>query len=237
MKPLAVLAPGFGRHAGVLRRFAQTLADAGCDVVIKNLPGHATFEPLLLDLTVESLGRDLGAWIAGLEPSRQKILVGESLSGLAALLVAQAPPPDLAAVFVVDPPLTMLKQAAIRFAFQDLPDPDGLWAAYAEPAFGLRRESGRVVAEERDYRSYLAHSPAIPVHVLAGGRLGAVEGLDPAPPSVLDADDRALVRSAAGFRLHELGPDVGHLILDEAGEDAATLIVRLAAPDLAAAKS
>jgi hypothetical protein len=172
-----------------------------------------------------------------LEPSRQKILVGESLSGLAALLVAQAPPPALAAVFAVDPPLTMLKQAAIRFAFQELPDPDGLWAAYAQPAFGLRREAGRVVAEERDYRPYLAFPPAIPVHVLAGGRLGAVDRLDPAPPSVLDADDRALVRSAAGFRLHELGSDVGHLVLDEAGPEAAALIMRLAAADLADAET
>jgi pimeloyl-ACP methyl ester carboxylesterase len=218
MPSLAAIIPGFGRHTDSVRLFALDLAKRGADVLVKDLPGHAGYEPMLPVVTMDTL---VDHFRRRLQLDRPSVLIGESLGGLIGLALAARPPTGIAAVIAIDPPLTMQKQRALRADFERGDDRFGWWAAYAEPIFGLSRAKGAVVSVERDYRGLLTDQPAVPVHVIVGGR---EDGLS---PTTLDAEDRELIAAAPGFTLHHAGPSVGHVVLDEARELVAALVVKI----------
>lgn len=140
------------------------------------------------------------------------LLIAESLVGLAALHMTGGAIEGLRLVIAVDPPLTMLKHVALHAAFrrEDVAD-------MFSPYRGIcGTEEGE--PEERDYRAILEGRPAIETHILAGGERH--------PRTVLWAEDRALIRAADGFALHEF-PEANHMVLGSATEEAADLIARL----------
>lgn len=219
MRPIAVVIPGFTRNQDNVWAFGTALADAGFGVFFKRMPGHGPKEPLLPEITLEALADELRGWLEGLPQDRPKVIVGESLGGLVAMAVARQPPPGIHAVIAADPPLTTLRQTGLKFHFTRSADRHGLWAAYGYEIFGL----GRGDPEERDYRPWLSGA-AIPIHVFAGGANPHSGRL----PSVLDSEDRELIRAAPGVTLHEIAPDVGHLVLEDAPLKAASLTLKLA---------
>ena len=221
--PLAILHSGFRRGAAI-RPFGVEMANRGFDVHFRHLPGHADM-PLIDPLTMDAISEQFTRWLDQSESNDRTIIVGESLAGLAALRVAADPPKGLKAVFAIDPPFTMARQWALHRLYEGPWDSlHPLIRAYWD-IFGARRHgNGQVHFEERDYRPFLSNLK-LPVHILIGGRRG--EG--PSPRSVVDEEDREVLSRLDGVTLHVMGPEVGHLVLDEDQTAAADLITALAA--------
>ena len=214
MRPIVVVIPGFLRSTSLARPFAEALAVRGPDIILKALPGHHPNEPLLAETSLESLAAHFRAWLEGYEPGRSKVLVGESLGGLIGLALAGDPPPGLRAVVAADPILRTHGRRDLRQECANPIHPARLIDAYGRDLFGV---IGVSLDEGRDFRGALG-GMKIPVHVLAGG----------GPSSVLDAQDRDRLRGTPGITLHELGPEVGHLVLVDAKAQAVEIVARVA---------
>ena len=196
--------------------------------MVCHLPGHAD-EPLIAPVTMDAIISGFRKRLAGRSLARGTVLIGESLSGLALLGLASGPPQGVAGVVALDPPLTIQKHRSLQSIYRkDWDELDPIVRAYAD-VFGFSVEDGRAVSEERDYRGLLS-SVNIPVHIVAGGR----RTLAATPMSLLDHDDRALIRATPGVALHEMGADVGHSLLAEDLENTARVVARIVA-ELAAA--
>jgi len=207
MRPLATVFAGFYRTTNILRPFGLALARQGFEVVLRALPGHGE-EPPLDHVTFEALVDRCRAQM----PERTSLLVGESLGGMVALRIAQTARPPLSTVVAIDPPLTMQKQTDIHAAFR--PGMPASLRSYAD-LFGVTPMG----PEERDYRWLLAQTSDAAVHVIAGG--------ERRPRTVLDADDRALIRAAEGVALHERH-DTNHMVLECDPEGSAEAIATIA---------
>jgi pimeloyl-ACP methyl ester carboxylesterase len=212
MRPIAVVIPGFLRTIVATRPFGEAVAMRGPDVRLRALPGHHQNEPMLSETSLESLTAHFRAWLEVYEPSRTKVLVGESLGGLIALALARDPPPGLRAVVAADPILKTYGRMDLRLECANPANPAFLIEAYGRGLFGVDS-----VEDGRDFRGAIG-ATAIPAHVLAAG----------GPSSVLDAEDRDQLRGTPGVILHELGPEVGHLVLVDARAQAVDIVARVA---------
>lgn len=211
-RPLILFIPGLLRserhHAALLEAWRTKH-----DVVVWHLPGHLrprASAPGIKPI-ISQLRKSVGQVLAG----HDVLLVGESLGGLVAMLLAvNQPPPNLRGVIAFDPPLHPAGSEALHREIAALwrQNPHSeILHDYAGPVFG--HPLGEPV-ESRDYRSLLRHRPAAPVHIVAG------DGTD----SVVGEVVRQMIAASPGYTLHETTGRVGHDILGDAPEQATAVI-------------
>lgn len=227
--PVIVFVPGFLRservHATLLAGWRREFT-----VMVWHLPGH--LRPRSLELGLRPMLAQFRQTTGTVLAHSPILIVGESLGGLLGMLLAvNSPPTNVRAVLAVDPPLNVGKLWPIHEQLSDawkLNPASELLQDYADPIFG-HPQSG--VVSPRDYRSVLRHPPGCPVHVLAGDAPLWPERERPSPPSLLDEDDRKLIKDARGFQLHVTQGDIGHEVCLEA-PDQVTDVLRAIAKEL-----
>ncbi len=210
-RPLILLIHGALANHKHLLRWSQ-LWSQEFDVRLVDLPGHGRSEaPLQATFAafVVAIHHLVGQHLA----PRPVIVVGESLGGLIALALGNAPPANLIAVAALGPPFStaglwpMTDQLRQELSLQ----PDNAFLRdFAFQVFGVSSDTD--VVQDRLYAAWLTHL-AIPALVLAGDRPLGERRVLSSIPSLIAETDRDLLRTRVSDRF-KFGviSDTGHLI-------------------------
>lgn len=222
-RPVVLVVPGFLRLEVEFAALTPLL-EPRFEVAFWRLPAHAT--PSLPTRGVRPIAEALELHVRSAFAGREVVLVGESLSGLVALILAAAPPPEVKTVLAFDPPFQTRKlwpvHETLRRRWAEHPNATVL-KDYGEPVFG-HPPSGELA--ERDYRDVLNTKPMVPVQVVTGDvPLMPVRPLAIAP-TLMDDEDRRLVAQAEGYDLQVLEGDLGHTLLALVPERCAEIITQ-----------
>jgi pimeloyl-ACP methyl ester carboxylesterase len=101
----ALLVHGLGSNGALMWRFASALADAGWHVSAVDLRGHGT-APRALDYTIAAYAADLAVIDPG-TAAPWDLVLGHSLGGAAATVVAAAQPDWTRRLVLVDPAISL----------------------------------------------------------------------------------------------------------------------------------
>lgn len=210
-RPLILLIHGALADHGALLPWAELWAGE-YDVRLVDLPGHGKSE-IPSRVTFAAFVAEIHELVASVLAPRPVIIVGESLGGLIGIAVGNAPPPNLAAVAALDPPLSTAGLWPVIDHIRlwlNLHPRDAFLRDFAFEIFGVDPDTD--IAQDRRYHGYF-ESLAVPALVLAGdqplGRRRPVQAV----PSLIGEVDRAVLRALAGARFKfEVFPDAGHLI-------------------------
>ena len=212
-KPLILLLHGaFEKHKKLLP-WAEVWR-AEFDVALADLPGHGQSDPphaITLDAYIGDVGRLVAAQFAG----RRVVIVGDSFGGLIGIALGSRPPANFAGVVALDPLLSTAKQWFIQDLMPRILEgqpPGSFRPTFAANIMGM----GAGPAEDRRYHHYL-DEVKVPALVLAGSEaLGQRRAV--AAPSLLDDDDRRLLRESARVKFGVI-PEAGHqLVLQQPQE-------------------
>jgi pimeloyl-ACP methyl ester carboxylesterase len=206
-RPLILLLHGaFEKHKKLLS-WAE-LWSTEFDVALADLPGHGQSDPpsaITLDAYIDEVRRLLTTQFA----TRRVVIVGDSFGGLIGIALGNHPPANFAGVVALDPLLSTAKQWSILDLMPKILD--GQPAGSFRPMFASEI-MGMTAAQavDRRYHHYL-EGVLVPALVLAGseplGQRRAVVG-----PSLLDEEDRAMLRASARIKFGVI-PDVGHQLV------------------------
>lgn len=226
--PVVVILHGAARSAMHLRHLADHLMDLA-DVVLVDLPGHGRSDPLpspTLDALATNVLEAIRLGLAG----RPVLLVGESLGGLVALVIAGMDQAGMVkSVFAADPPVTSrkLRNVATTLRRKILREPTNQFLVdLVFEVFGISDEE----VEERIYYPVLGalKTPAL----IATGDFPMTAAPRPNDtPCLFDAVDCFIAREFYGDKVEvrEI-PNAGHLLLiDKVGPCVAMIRELLAA--------
>ncbi|MBP6878991.1 MAG: alpha/beta hydrolase [Phenylobacterium sp.] len=214
-RPVVVMIHGALRHFKVLAHWHSLLVEEA-DVVFIELPGHGRSTPVHPP-SVDSFAVNILQAIQSALSGRDVVVVGESLGGLVALVMAGMSPAPIRAVLAVDPPLTTGKlwhvAASLLRAIDRDPD-DQYLRSWVSAIFGMSPH-GR---GDRIYYPVLS-GVSIPAHIVTGDLPLLPPRVVRGIPCVLDRVDRFVIENlyADQIRFHVI-QDCGHLLLvDQTG--------------------
>ena len=220
---VALIAHGYGEHAGRYDHVAQHLVDHGAAVYAPDHLGHGLSdgERALVE-DVDDLVADLGAVVRSASaehPARPLVLIGHSMGGIVATRFAQRHGERLAALVLSGPAIAGSGTLEMLLAMDPLPDvPIDPGALSRDP------EVGRAYADDPlvwhgPFRRATLHAMASAIHAIAAGPALAMPVLwmhgaeDPLTP--LD-DTRAAIERIGGPRLESIVyPGARHEIFNE----------------------
>ena len=148
--PLIVCVPGMGELRSSYRFVAPVLVAAGYRVALTDLRGHGDSSTGFDDFGDEATAGDVTALIE--ELGGPAIIVGNSLAGGSAVLVAAARPELVAGLVLVGPFVRPPSASAVqRLEFRALMAP--LWARMSWNAYLPKLYAGRKPADFAEYRA------------------------------------------------------------------------------------
>lgn len=224
--PLAIILPGFGRDFNALRPFAEALAkDARC-AFAHSYSFVEAFEDLTVEATARGLRRGLEALIKA-QRADTAYVIGESLGGVIALVLAQDPPRGLKGVIAVDPPLRTANLWPIAGAIRAQAARGGLAkvaATQARLALGIE-DDGRQV--ELDHARLIARPFRTATTVITGDLpLMPVRSLDGGCPCLLSDEDRDRLHARHDADVVVLEA-TGHTALSDRPNECAAIVRQL----------
>ena len=162
--PLIVCVPGMGELRSSYRFVAPVLVAAGYRVALTDLRGHGDSSATFDDYGDEATAGDVTALIEKL--GGPAIIVGNSLAGGSAVLVAAARPDLVAGLVLVGPFVRPPSASALqRLAFRVLMAP--LWARMSWNAYLPKLYAGRKPADFAQYRAAVTAAMKKPGHATA----------------------------------------------------------------------
>src|SRR5664279_1404997 len=162
--PLIVCVPGMGELRSSYRFIAPVLVAAGYRVALTDLRGHGESSASFDDYGDESTAGDVTALIEKL--GGPAIIVGNSLAGGSAVLVAAARPELVAGLVLVGPFVRPPAASALqRLEFRVLMAP--LWARLSWNAYLPKLYAGRKPSDFTEYRAEVSAAMKKPGHAKA----------------------------------------------------------------------
>lgn len=199
---------GVFRCANDLAILAELLPDV--EVITVDLPGHGKAPHSDLGYTPEALARPIRAAYLAYRDDRPFFLLGESFSGLTALLVARLEQ-GIRRVILIDTPLETQRVAnswtQLMGYYHLHPESRPMIAGICRDFFGLDIQSGK--AEVRTYYEYLRRCP-VPTMMITGK---IKSNKPPITGAYFQAGDQAEIGKVDGdFSFIEV-PKAGHSVL------------------------
>ncbi|PZQ65551.1 MAG: hypothetical protein DI570_01400 [Phenylobacterium zucineum] len=211
-RPVLLMIPSSFMDVSALNRVPRLLAD-GCQVVLAPLP--LTISPTVPDLSAWRIAAALDQMVGRDFRGRPVVAMGFGDGGLIAAMLRA---PEVVRIMPLDPPLRSDKAWPLRAAAE------ARFSAAGEAAqrfFSDIYGAGQGGAA-RDHR-HLFRSAQAPVEMLVGAEPLMPERAVAKTPSLVDEEDRAWLREAAGVRVrvvegagHDLSREAGRAVLDVA---------------------
>jgi pimeloyl-ACP methyl ester carboxylesterase len=179
------------------------------DVLIPDLPGSGDSEPPL-EAGIAALADEIVSLVRRRVPGRRLLVLGESIGGLVGLACCDGRLP-VAALVLLDPPLSMAKQWVIQINVDRVPEParDWFFRESAQSMFGVDCATGEV--RERVYYAPFA-GLSVPCLIVRGDSpLFPIRSPQWVPNCFDDVDELIVRTLSPACRIERLS-ECGHLV-------------------------